>query len=126
MPLRNSLVWPLGIMGCLPLCSAAAACPHTLARGDAPNLVPLELGEPQIAIRAGGDAQPLAAKFEPTVCGQGEPGDAAASGAAPDAIPKLKGEPQVAIRPARDALRPATEAADVKLGDAARGGDAPN
>src|SRR5947209_8780234 len=89
-------------------------CVYTrLLRGDAPNLVPVELGEPQVAIRAGRDAQWLAAKFVPTPRGQRERSETATGGDAPDAVPKGQGEPQVAIRAGRDAGRPATETADV-------------
>lgn len=37
--------------------SAAAVCPHALARGDAPNLGRELLGEPEVAIRSGRDAE---------------------------------------------------------------------
>jgi hypothetical protein len=103
-----------------------AACPHALLRGDAPDLVPLELGEPQVAIRPGRDAQWLAAKFSPTGRRQGERSGATTGGDAPDAIEKGQGEPQVAIRPGRDALRPATGRGNGERGEAATGGDAPD
>src|SRR6266567_4298083 len=95
-----------------------------LLRGDAPNLVPLGLGEPQVAIRPRGDAQRLAAKFVPTPRGQGEHGIVATGGETLDAIPKGQGEPQIAIGPGRDAERPAK--GNGELGDKARSGDAPN
>ena len=97
---------------------------RALLRGDAPNLVPIELGEPQVAIRPGRDAQWLAAKFVPTPRGQGERGETAADGDAPDAVPKGQGEPQVAIRPGGNPPWPASR--DVELSDEARSGDAPN
>src|SRR6266567_7839966 len=99
---------------------------RALLRGDAPNLVPVELGEPQVAIWAGRDAQWLAAKFVPTPRGQGERGETAAGGDAPDAVPKGQGEPQVAIRPGRDALRQAALCGDGELGEAATGSDTPD
>ena len=104
--------------------SAAAACPHALLCGDAPNLVPPALGEPDVA-RVGGpgrDTQRLAAKFVPTGRWQGERGDAATSGDAPDRVPKGQGEPQVAIRPGRDADRVAAARGGGELGDGANGG----
>ncbi len=67
--------------------------------GDAPDVVhdvgPLELGEPQIAIRAGRDAPRLA-------IGRGnvELGDLALGGDAPDVVPIELREPEVAIGPA--------------------------
>ena len=77
---------------CPALRAATAACPHALARGDAPNLVPIELGEPDVT-RVGGpgrDAQRLAAKFVPTPGGQGEQGHAATRGDAPGMIVTLR------------------------------------
>src|SRR5260221_6880182 len=45
--------WCMGCLRC-----AAAACPHALLlRGDAPNLVPPVLGEPDVAIRPGRGAE---------------------------------------------------------------------
>src|SRR5205807_3525102 len=93
-----------------------------LLRGDAPNLVPIELGEPQVAIRPGRDAQWLAAKFVPTPRGQGERGETAAGGDAPDGVPKGQGEPQVAIRPGGDP--PWRASSDGETGDEGRGADA--
>src|SRR5256885_5829297 len=90
---------------------------RALLRGDAPNLVPIELGEPQVAIRPGRDAQWLAAKFVPTPRGQGERGETAAGGDAPDVSPS--GEPEVAIRPGRDADRVAAARGGGELGDSA-------
>src|SRR5260221_14780469 len=76
-----------------------------LARGDAPNLVPIKFGEPEVAIRAGRDAQRLTARGGPTGRGQGGQGGAASGGDAPDAIRKGRGEPRGAIGPGREATR---------------------
>src|SRR6266702_3223964 len=103
-----------------------------LLRGDAPNLVPLGLGEPQVAIRPRGDAQRLAAKFVPTPRGQGEHGIVATGGETLDAIPKGQGEPQIAIRPGSDLLRlaairgPAVLLWQRELGDSPAGHDTPD
>src|SRR5437588_10716177 len=81
---------------------------RALLRGDAPNLVPIELGEPQVAIRPGGDALWLAAKFGPTARGEGARGEAAAGGDAPEDVTKGEGGPQVAVVPRGDHPWPAS------------------
>src|SRR5258707_5784247 len=43
--------------------SAAAACPHALARSDPPNLARELLGEPEVAIGPARDAERLAARI---------------------------------------------------------------
>ncbi len=64
--------------------------PSRLFRGDAPDLAPPELDEPDVA-RVGGpgrDAERLAAEKVTTGRWQAERGDEALGGDAPDAIPK--------------------------------------
>jgi hypothetical protein len=56
------------------LCLSAAACPLALARSDPPNLARELLGEPEVAIRPGRDAERLARQSE------GELGDGACCG----------------------------------------------
>ena len=61
--------------------SAVAACPHALARGDAPNLAPNLLGEPQVAIRAARDAlRPATGRGDTAAAGD----EAATGGDVPD------------------------------------------
>src|SRR6266568_2778654 len=111
-----------GCHGLPALRSAAAACPHALLRGDAPDLVPIELGEPEVAIGPGRDALRFA-----TARGDEElPRDDACGGDAPDLVPLGLGEPEVAIGPGRDAQRLAIGRGNVELGDLALGGDAPD
>src|SRR6266568_210725 len=115
--------------------SAAAACPHTLLRGDAPNLARILLGEPEgLAIRPGGDAERPAASRRPTGRWQGELGDTARRGDAPDLVPtpiQLR-EPEVAIGPGGDASKPTAKRGGPtgrwqgELGDTACRGDAPD
>src|SRR6266702_4819145 len=91
-----------------------------LLRGDAPNLVPLGLGEPQVAIGPDRDALRPA-----TGRGNGECGEAARGGEAPDGVPLERGEPQVAVRPGRDELRPVQGRWGGESRDAAIGSDTP-
>ena len=98
--------------------SAAAAVPHALLRGDPPNLVADILREPEVAIRADGDA------VRPAGFGGGmeRAGEAAARRETPNAVAVKLGEPEVAIGPGRDALRRAPERGKRERGDAATGG----
>src|SRR6266516_3888534 len=103
--------------------SAAAACPHTLLRGDAPNLARILLGEPEgLAIRPGGDALRSALGCRDAK----KSGEAATGCDAPDGVAIEFCEPQVAIRPGRDAEGEATLRGDGELSDEARGSDAPD
>ncbi len=108
--------------------SAAAACPHTLLRGDAPNLARILLGEPEgLAIRPGGDALRSALGCRDAK----KSGEAATGCDAPDGVAIEFCEPQVAIRPGGDAERPAASRRPTgrwqgELGDTARRGDAPD
>ena len=113
---------------CHALRSAAAACPHALLRGDAPNLAPLALGEPQFAIRPGRDEPRLA-----TGCGDVEKGEAAAGRHAPNVAHLDFRKPEVAIGARRDTLSPAGSIpvlipTDSKgdLGDTATSADVPD
>src|SRR6266567_554760 len=92
-----------------------------LLRGDAPNLVDLELGEPEVAIRPDRDALRQAAR-----CGDEEFGEAATGGETPDLVAGPLGEPQVAVRPDRDALRPVPGRWGGESRDAAIGSDTPD
>src|SRR5207245_35247 len=74
--------------------------------GAAPNVV-RRFGEPEVAIRSGGNAR------GPTG-GNGEQGDAATGRDAPDRAGAIR-EPEVAIRPSRDAESRAR--GDIELGD---------
>ena len=82
----------LDSMGWLPLRSVAAACPHTLARGNAPDLATGNLGEPDIAIRPGRNARRSALG-----CGDMERGEAPAGRDAPDRADIEFRKPEIAI-----------------------------
>src|SRR6266702_3663930 len=111
--------------------SAAAACPHTLLRGDAPNLARILLGEPEgLAIRPGGDALRSALGCRDAK----KSGEAATGCDAPDLVPtpiQLR-EPEVAIGPGGDASKPTAKRGGPtgrwqgELGDTACRGDAPD
>ena len=83
----------------------------SLARADPPNLACILLGEPQVAIRPGRDAD-----GEAIMRMDAELSDAATGSDAPDLANEFR-EPEVAIRPGRDALRHATGRGDRELGD---------
>jgi hypothetical protein len=72
--------------------SVAAAASHTLARGNTPNILPRDFGEPDIAIRPGGDARGSALGR-----GDTERGKEARGGDPPDHAPIEFRKPQVAI-----------------------------
>ena len=117
---------------CPALRSAAAACPHTLLCGDPPDLACKDLGEPEVAIRPGGDVV-RPAPVRP-VRGEGESGEEARGGEAPNVVRVVRstfGKPEVAIRSGGDAESPAalirhTDPRNRELGDEACGGDAPD
>ncbi len=112
---------------CPGLRSAAAACPHALARGDTPNLARILLDEPEIAIRPGRDAsRPALGRRDAE-----SSGEAAAGRDAPNGVHIEFREPEIAIRPGCDAVKPAvisgrTGRRQGELGDTASGGDAPD
>lgn len=110
---------PGRISGCLR--SAAAACPHTLLCGDAPDAVPKGQDEPQVAIGAGCDAERPA-----TDRGDVELVEAASSGDPPNVADNGFRKPQAAIGPGRDPLWQAALCGNRELGEATTGRDAPD
>src|SRR5215469_1270653 len=105
--------------------SAAAACPHALLRGDAPDRVDVthadidKLGEPQGPIRPGHDP------VRQADARVGEVGDLPGGGDAPDRVVAVVSEPQGPIGPGRDPrwAADARVAVDLHLPG---GGDAPD
>ena len=77
---------------CPALRSSATAYPHTLARGDTPDLATGNLGEPDIAIRPGRNARRSALG-----CGDMERGEAAAGRDASDRADIEFRKPEIAI-----------------------------
>ena len=92
--------------------SAAAACPHALARGNVPNLARKDLGEPEVAIGSGRDELGSA-----NLRLDAELADGPTGRDAPDLVPITLGKPQVAIRPGGDDARLAPRHGE--LGDGA-------
>ena len=84
---------------------------------DAPNLVPRELREPDIAIGSWRDVVCRVA------AGGRELGDDSAGGDAPNLVLLVPREPDIAVWARRDAGR---VSGDGELGDDSAGGDAPN
>jgi len=74
-------------------------------RGDAPDLVASLFGEPEVAIRPGGDGCSAGARRGDRRRGDCELGDDPCGGDTPDLVAKRFNEPQVAILPRPDAPR---------------------
>jgi hypothetical protein len=95
--------------------------------GDAPDLVCILFGKPEIAIRSCCDANRCAVGRR-----NGELGDDTCRGDAPDLVPIILGEPEVAIRSGGDGNRQAAKRGGPtvrwqgELGDDACRGDAPD
>jgi len=91
------------------------------ARGDPPDLVTAQLGEPEVAVRAGRDPIWAAGR-----CGDRKLADLAARGDSPDLVDGILGEPDVPIGARRDLVGAAGRCGDRKLADLAARGDSPD
>src|SRR5258708_7210532 len=93
----------------------------SLLGSDPPDVVPDQLGEPDLLAATACDAERQA-----SARGKREVGDDPAGGDPSDVISVRLGEPQVAVGTGRDVLRQAEVSGDRELGDNAAGGDPPD
>src|SRR5258708_14331572 len=89
-----------------------------LLGSDPPDVVPDQLGEPDLLAATACDAERQA-----SARGNRELGDDPAGGDPPDVVPVRLGEPQVAVGTSRDALRHAAGRGKREPGDNAAGAD---
>src|SRR5260370_740189 len=86
----------------------------SLLGSDPPDVVPDQLGEPDLAVWTGRDAPGLARGR-----GNRELGDSTAGGDPPDLIPRGLGEPDLAVGTEGDAERRTARGGERELGDGA-------